>query len=117
MRYQPPIFETATVTFSPFEGRQLLESLEQLDDPASLGLDAEILDAASEKLGDANALARWLGESVILELRPDEAHQLLEALETTLQPAHRPSAQVHTTLSTARDKLQASQPPQLVAET
>ncbi|MHC4399656.1 MAG: hypothetical protein ACYTG0_08250 [Planctomycetota bacterium] len=105
MEYQQPTSETATVKLLPFEGLKLLELLEELADLDSPRLAAGILGAVNEKLGDAIAVARWLREHVLLELHPEEARDVLEALNTTLGQMHEKSQDAHTTLSAVRLKL------------
>lgn len=68
-----------------FEGELLGNVVEQLINELGEGRDFGVLKQASEKLGDANAVARWSREKVWLDLNMDEAIQLVDALLVRLE--------------------------------
>lgn len=81
MSYRTEESEIIVVKFSQAEGQQLFALLEHSIAQADQRLALDAIVGAIDSLSDANALARWQRENVALELRPEEAAAVLQALE------------------------------------
>ena len=77
---------TRSVRLSLLEGLLLDEISQRTATPVDPPWPAAI-ETAREKLADANAIARWLREDVVLDLQPSEIRAFLPALEVALQRA------------------------------
>lgn len=90
IRTQPSL--QVTIKLSQVEGRELARFLEHLRRELAVEFYPADLDEVEDRLGDANAIARWLREEVQLVLTQPAAQTLLEALHIQLaEEAYEPS--------------------------
>jgi hypothetical protein len=106
--------EIVTIELSQLEGRELFAFLDTLIAKEARKSNVAALEAAQDMLGGANALALWLRENVVLDLRADEAAEVLEALLASLSDDRTPQ-EAHAPLAAVRDKLNNSLSGSLVA--
>ena len=100
----PP--ETVRVTMSPLEGQRLFALLNERIESGDPRTDLSGLEGLLDMVSDANALALWLREYVILEPDSREVALLREVLDSVSS-----ASQADTVLSSIRGKLAKCQPP------
>lgn len=103
----PP--ETVLLTMSPLEGQQLFALLNERIESGDAQTNLSGLEGLLDMVSDANALALWLREYVVLEPDSREVALLREVLNKA-SPTKRVASGVDTVLSGIQGKLAKCQP-------